>query len=70
MKDPIYTRLTSGERTTLADQIAGLGPPPKPLPLSVHIVDAQGRPTSDYARYMTTQYEWLKRLAVIVGGIP
>jgi hypothetical protein len=70
MKDPTYTRIMTTEPRTPADLILALGPPPKPLPPQVRIADDAGRSTPDFHRFLTTQYEWQKRLAAIVGGIP
>ena len=40
--------------------------PPKPLGPDVRIVTAEGRPTAEYHRFLTLQYEWLAKLRLML----
>ena len=50
-------------------QATYLGMPPKPYPPEVQLIMSNGRPSDDYHRLLTYEYEWRLRLVnVLLGG--
>jgi hypothetical protein len=47
-----------------------VGLPPKPLIPQQDIVNPDGTPTLEYHSFLTTQYEWSRRLVAVLTGNP
>lgn len=53
-----------------ADQSKYIGLPPKPLIPAQNIVNPDGTPTFEFHVFLTTQYEWQRRLLSVLTDIP
>lgn len=53
-----------------ADQAKFIGLPPRPLDPSARIVDADGRPSAEFHRFLFMHYEWARKLTAVLTGVP
>lgn len=53
-----------------AANAAYIGLPPRPLIPQQRIVNPDGTPTFEYNLFLTSQYEWERRLLSVLTGTP
>ncbi len=51
------------------EQAEKIGLPPRPLIPQQQIVKSDGTPTFEYSLFLTTQYEWERRLLAELTGV-